>query len=217
MIRAIVMGVLALWCGVMTTAAWAHPHGWIDMSIEVLTDEADVMQGLRQTWRMDPFYSLIVMEELQQVQGGDLEAGLDQLGGEIRDNLASHGYFTELHLDDEALATGEVEEYTVMERQGRVVFMFILPLAEPHSLAGKTLRYQVFDPSYYLEMVHDAENDEPTAEALRVTGGVACERRIIPADPDPDKVMEAALLDADQESAPGLGRYFAETGEVACG
>ena len=67
--------------------AMAHPHGWIDMSVRVITDDNGVAIGLHQTWRMDPFYSLVVFEELQQVPGGSMEEGLDQLGGEIRDNV----------------------------------------------------------------------------------------------------------------------------------
>jgi hypothetical protein len=39
---------------------------------------------------------------------------------------------------------------------------------------------------------------------------------ILPADPDPELVMQAALLDKDESGEPGLGRYFAETGQVDC-
>ena len=32
--------------------AMAHPHGWIDMSVRVITDDNGVAIGLHQTWRM---------------------------------------------------------------------------------------------------------------------------------------------------------------------
>ena len=72
----------------MSPLATAHPHGWIDFSIRVMTDEEGVVRGLHHAWRMDPFYSLVVFEELQHVDGVSLEVGLDRLGTEIRDNLA---------------------------------------------------------------------------------------------------------------------------------
>ena len=133
--------------------AHAHPHGWIDLSVRVITDDQGVVSGLHQTWRMDPFYSLVVFEELQQVEGASLEQGLDQLGKEIRDNLAAQHYLTEVRINGERQALGEVSEYTAMERDGRLTFMFILPLETPQPLTDALLSYQVFDPTYYIEVV----------------------------------------------------------------
>lgn len=208
---------LALLLLFLPTLAQAHPHGWIDMSMRLVFDDKGRLAALHQTWRMDPFYSLVILEELGQADGGgSLEAGLDQLGNDIRDNLNPHDYFTELRLGDNRLRLGQVSEYTVLERGGRVEFIFRLPLVDPVALAGETLRYQVFDPSYYLEVVHEADDDGPLEEALIVGDGRECQTRIVPADPDPERVLAAAQLDVDEQGESGLGRYFAETGEVIC-
>ncbi len=207
---------LAVGLGLASGEVWAHPHGWIDLSMRVITNEAGEATGVHQTWRMDPFYSLVVFEELQQVPGASLEEGLDQLGSDIRDNLVPQHYFTELRINRERLAFGEVTEYTAMERDGRLTFMFILPLESPQPLQGNVLEYQVFDPTYYIEVVHEADNDGPSKGALVLNGEPACELSIIAADPDPELVLQAALLDVDEEGEPGLGRHFAETGRVDC-
>lgn len=196
--------------------AMAHPHGWIDMSVRVITNDDGAVTGLHQTWRMDPFYSLVVMEELQQVPGTSLEQGLDQLGSEIRDNLTPQHYFTEVRIGDKPQTFGEVTEYTALERDGRLTFMFILPLTSPQPLSGQVLEYQVFDPTYYIEMVHEEEGDEPSPQALILNGEPDCTLSVLPADPDPEKVLQASLLDVDEEGEPGLGRHFAETGRVDC-
>lgn len=212
-----VQAFIALLVGVLLSPqASAHPHGWIDLSVRVLTDDNGVVSGLHQTWRMDPFYSLVVFEELQQVENASLEQGLDQLGKEIRDNLASQHYMTEVRINNEPQALGEVSEYTAMERDGRLTFMFILPLETPQPLTNATLTYQVFDPTYYLEVVHEEEGGQPRDNALILHGEPACELAILPADPDPELVMQAALLDKDESGEPGLGRYFAETGRIDC-
>lgn len=194
----------------------AHPHGWIDLNVRVVTDDQGVVSALHQTWQMDPFYSLVVFEELQQVPGADLAQGLDQLGSEIRNNLAQQHYFTEVRIDGKRQSLGEVTEYTALERDGRLTFMFILPLSSPQPLAGHTLEYQVFDPTYYLEVVHDEEDGSPSEQALILNGEPSCELTILPANPDPELVMQAALLDVDEQGEPGLGRHFAETGRVVC-
>ncbi|MBR9902469.1 MAG: DUF1007 family protein [Gammaproteobacteria bacterium] len=200
----------------VSPGAHAHPHGWIDLSVRVITDDQGVVSGLHQTWRMDPFYSLVVFEELQQVEGASLEQGLDQLGKEIRDNLAAQHYLTEVRINGERQALGEVSEYTAMERDGRLTFMFILPLETPQPLTDALLSYQVFDPTYYIEVVHEEAGGQPRDDALILHGEPACELAILPADPDPELVMQAALLDKDESGEPGLGRYFAETGQVDC-
>ena len=196
--------------------AMAHPHGWIDMSVRVITNDDGAVTGLHQTWRMDPFYSLVVMEELQQVPGTSLEQGLDQLGSEIRNNLAAQHYFIEVRIGSEKQSFGDVTEYTALERDGRLTFMFILPLTSPQPLSGQVLEYQVFDPTYYIEMVHEEEGDEPSPQALILNGEPDCTLSVLPADPDPEKVLQASLLDVDEEGEPGLGRHFAETGRVDC-
>lgn len=207
---------LAVGLGLASGEVWAHPHGWIDLSMRVITNEAGEATGVHQTWRMDPFYSLVVFEELQQVPGASLEEGLDQLGSDIRNNLVPQHYFTELRINRQRQAFGEVTEYTAMERDGRLTFMFILPLESPQPLQGNVLEYQVFDPTYYLEVVHEADNDGPSKGALVLNGEPTCELSIIEADPDPEMVLQAALLDVDEEGEPGLGRHFAETGRVDC-
>ncbi|WP_411537027.1 DUF1007 family protein [Halomonas sp. 7T] len=210
---AFVLGLTGL---LISPGVLAHPHGWIDLNVRVITDDEGVVSGLHQTWQMDPFYSLVVFEELQQVPGADLAQGLDQLGSEIRQNLSQQHYFTEVRLDGQRQALGEVTEYTAMERDGRLTFMFILPLSTPEPLAGRTLEYQVFDPTYYLEVVHEDVDGSPSEQALILHGEPSCELTILPADPDPELVMQAALLDVDEQGEPGLGRHFAETGRVAC-
>lgn len=209
---------LALGMGslVLSTQVSAHPHGWIDLSVRVITNDEGVVSGLHQTWRMDPFYSLVVFEELQQVEAASLDEGLDQLGKEIRDNLSGYDYLTEVSINGERQALGEVSEYTALERDGRLTFMFILPLESPQPLEGNYLSYQVFDSTYYLEVVHEAENNQPLENALILNGEPSCELSITPANPDPELVMQAAMLDVDEQAEPGLGRHFAETGSVDC-
>ncbi|WP_404414303.1 DUF1007 family protein [Vreelandella aquamarina] len=202
----------------VSSVAQGHPHGWIDLSVKVISDKQGRVTALEQRWRMDPFYSLVVMEELGQVEGASMEQGLAELGREIRDNLAPMGYFTEIQRDGNAVDTGDVSEYTTRIGDGRLVFMFRLPLAEPQPLEGSQLSYQVFDPTYYLEVVHEADTQQRINDnALTLQQPMpACAVSVTPADPDPEMVMRAAMLDVDEQGEPGLGRYFAETGLMDC-
>lgn len=203
---------LSLW----PLASLAHPHGWVDVSVRVLMDERGRVEALQQRWRLDPFYSQLLLEELRAAQGeAPMEARLDQLGVEIRHNLSQQHYFTHVTLDGEAVALGEVDHLTTLARDGRVVLMFRLPLAEPLPVDQAAMHYRIYDPTYYLEILHEAEGDTPRSDALSVTG-TDCVTRIMAADPDPAQVAEAARLDRTEQAPEGLGRFFAETGEVRC-
>lgn len=214
------LGVMVVSCVMLlgSAATLAHPHGWIDLSVKVISDERGRVTALEQRWRMDPFYSLVVMEELGQVEGVSMEQGLAELGREIRDNLAPMGYFTEIQFDGNAVDTGDASEYTTRVSDGRLIFMFRLPLAEPQPLEGSQLSYQIFDPTYYLEVVHEADTQQRiNDDALTLQqDATACALSVKAADPDPEVVMRAAMLDVDEQGEPGLGRYFAETGLVDC-
>lgn len=196
--------------------ALGHPHGWVDISVRVLVDENGRMTGLHQTWRMDPFYSLVVFDELSQIEDASLEQSLDQLGSDIRDNLASQGYFTQAQLDGTPLALGDISQHTVMYRNDRLMFQFILPFAEAHRLDGKVMRYRIFDPTYWLEVVHEQADEQIAPSALTSQRLDHCRLDVELANPDPEKVLQAAMLDTDEEGPPGLGTYFAETGVVDC-
>lgn len=141
------------------------------------------------------------------MENASLEEGLDQLGKEIRDNLAGQHYLTEVNINGERQALGEVSEYTAMERDGRLTFMFILPLESPQALNDALLTYQVFDSTYYIEVVHEEEGGQPRDDALILHGEPSCELSILPADPDPELVMQAALLDKDESGEPGLAPF----------
>ncbi|MCW4149323.1 DUF1007 family protein [Halomonas sp. 18H] len=220
--RSLVLALAGLLgAALLPATAAAHPHVWADISVTIELDEQGRVEALRQRWRLDPFYSLMLLEELKSAEGEQpMEARLDQLGSEIRSNLAPKGYFTEVRHAGEPVALDEVTEYTTLARDDRVAFHFRLPLVEPlplDSLAGgDDLRYRIYDPSYYIEMIHEINEDQTPRDDALVIDTPNCTTRIIRAEPDPEMVAKAAQLDRTDEAPEGLGRFFAETGEVSC-
>ena len=81
------------------------------------------------------------------------------------------------------------------------------------ALGGSPLAWQVYDDTYYIEFLYDQDTDTPIALQ---DAPADCTGRVIPADPDPQRVADAAALDRDATAPSGLGRFFAETGELTC-
>lgn len=192
----------------------AHPHVWIDLRVTLLTNEQGQLTGLRQSWRFDPFYSLLVQEELQA--GGSewaMQQREQELASQIIGNLQPHQYFTRLrNAQGQRLAWQPVRDYTLIQTRRRVELSFELLLETPLSLEDSAFTYQVYDPSYYIEILHVVE------EGIQA-GRLPSTCRVSVEDPQPsaELIMKALALDEqDVPEDPELGRHFAETIRVVC-
>ena len=200
-----------LWLG-LPGGALAHPHAWIDIDIELEADADDRVIALRQTWIIDPTYSRYLYDDaMEQFEGATPEAKLAELAAEILDSLAEYDWYTEVHADEgRVLGQPEGPATLAMEDQ-QLHFRFRLQLDEAIDPRARTLRYAIFDPTYFIEILHDGESP-PRFE--RSTGG--CRLEIVKPRPDPAVVARALALDFSQTGGTDLGRHFAEQVTVHC-
>lgn len=191
----------------------AHPHVWIDLRVNPKFDAEGQLIALQQSWRFDPFYSLLLIEELEK--GGpaeELEERIDQLALEVVRNLENFDFFTRLRVEGRRQRFAEVQEFNLMQIGRRIEFSFVLPLAEPVQLEQVSMQYQVYDPSYYIEILH-ATDQEPAPEWLPA----ACQFQVEAPNPSSDLIEKALALDEDEvPEDPLLGEYFAETVYLKC-
>lgn len=207
---------------VASQPAAAHPHGWVDLRVTLRLDDQGRAVAMRQYWLLDPFYSLTLRQELAALEDDtSMEQRLDVLGSEILANLSQFDYYTHVTLDGEPVALGKATRQTTWLKGERVAFQMELPLAEPVAMAGHTLSYRIYDPTYYIEILHDPDAIA-VQQGLVVSGlegqdsALSCTPGITPADPDPSKVAEASMLDINATAPMDIGQYFAEVGSVSC-
>lgn len=206
---------MLLMLGLLVTASKtnAHPHVWIDLRIKPLMNEQGELLGLQQAWRFDPFYSLVLIEELEK--GGpkaELEERYDQLAWEIVKNLNSVNFFTQGRILQVASEWKQVTEATLLRRSQRLELRFHLPLVKPLPLNATTFSYQVYDPTYYIEMLHATEAG---LDKTALTTG--CELKLEPATPSSYLVEQALALDKTETAEdPELGKHFAERVTLVC-
>ena len=185
----------------------AHPHAWIDLRTSVVLDPKGRVIAIEQEWLLDPLYSTLVIEDL----GTDAEA-LRTHGAEMLGRLREHGYFTELRVDGEIQSPGTVEDFSTELRANRYWIRFVVPLASPMDPVASKLSYAVFDPTYYIEILH---LEEDVIEILGTEPG-RCVARLEPPKPTTDAIMRARSLAVDTTPDNSLGALFAERVEVGC-
>ena len=207
MLRMLTVAVLLALAGPVL----AHPHGWIDMQSRVLFDGDGRITGLRQVWLFDELYSAFILDEIRLAGEGE-EEGLAALAHEDVAALAPHDYFTVVEVAGERQAFAPVTRYDNGLTDGRIWLRFDLPLAAPVEPQRREVRYAVFDPTYYIEILH--VGDPPVR--LDAPGADACGFRLIEPEPAAEIVNFAAALDMNATDDAGLGRHFAQWVELAC-
>ncbi|MFM8679240.1 MAG: DUF1007 family protein [Alphaproteobacteria bacterium] len=204
---------LAMALGLAMRPAAAHPHAYADIEVELVVSAEGRLEALRQTWVFDDAFSAFTIPRPRRGRpaSGPDPAARDAARRLVGD-LHAHGYFTLLRRDGLRLATGKARDVRGEMREGRLAIGFLLPLAEPADLRAAALSYAVFDPSYYIEMLHRDE----AAIALPATAA-GCATRLVAPAPEPEQVSRAAALGPGQSGGDSMGEAFAERIFVRCG
>ncbi len=209
---------LFLLAAALVSAVWqrsadAHPHVWIDVKVEVVFDEKGQVTGLREIWIFDELYTAFVSGGLDKDSDG--QADEDVLAELLQANMTSlrdYDYFTRVEVGGEAQRFDKARDAENWVERDKLRMRFFLPLAEPVSPQDGQLRYAVYDPTYYVELIHS-----PAADAIVLSGASeTCSYALQAPNPNPDTVSFAASLDQTESGGDGLGIYFAEWVDIAC-
>lgn len=206
---ALLAGVIAVVLG--PVVAHAHPHAWIDLRSTVVLDDQGRVRALELDWLFDDFYTAYIAEQYTKDEGSPTSF-LEELANTNLTQLAEYGYFTDARLDGERLEAGPVEHFETGLRGQRLWLRFELPLAKPVDPRQGRFTYAVYDPTYYIEILH--LEDEPIA--FRPASDDQCSARIEPANPSLEAVGLAAALDSTESGGDSLGQLFAETVVLDC-
>ncbi|MFC3231005.1 DUF1007 family protein [Marinibaculum pumilum] len=211
--RALAAAMLAALLGAAGPAA-AHPHGWIDLQVTIGFDDQGRIATLRETWLFDDAYSAFATGGMDNDgDGRPDQALLEELLQENISNLAEYDYFTKVRQDERSIGFGTPTDLATRMAGSRLEIAFTLPLAEPVSPRDGAFSYSIYDPTYYIEMVHA---EDPAAIRLQAAPE-DCHANLLPPNPTGDQVAMASALDATQTGWDGLGALFAEVVPVRCG
>lgn len=202
----------ALFLAVLSFAAAAHPHSFINMKTELVADDAQI-SGLKMRWTMDEITSADLLYDAGDAKPGD--EIWKKLAAEVMANVLSQHYFTEFwHNGQKVKFLNRPTTYGMARDGHQAVLTFILPLAQPQPLAGKKYTFATFDPSYYVDMSYAEDRDVTLPAALQKRCSIAVHT------PKPsDETLNFAIA-LDKDDAPPedmeLGKQFAQQVTVKC-
>ena len=206
-----ILAMLFMLAGAGSFPAAAHPHAWIDLRSTVVLNENGQVIGIEQQWLFDDFYTVFVVEGYDSGDDGQKRA-LTALAETNLKNLRAYNYFTEVQADNTKVPLGTVSEYESELRNGRLWMRFVVPFSTPIDASMKLLSFAVFDPTFYIEILH-LKGD---VIGFRGAWSEKCAGRIIPPNPTTEAFLLAQALDRDAKPDNTLGSIFAERVEVSC-
>ena len=198
--------------------ATAHPHVWIDMQTAVLFTETGKVSGLRVYWLFDHFYSAVLKLRVEELKKAGKKDPYGLFVHDMLGRLQPHGFFTEAaadgkRLDLKAGKNARMGEMTEKEVEGRVWVEFDLTLRQPLDPRKQKFVYAVYDPTFYIEVLH---REKKPAITLAGEGAKGCATKLIKPQPDEQKMAFAASLDKTESGGDGLGKFFAEKVALSC-
>ncbi|MGF1627993.1 MAG: DUF1007 family protein [Kiloniellaceae bacterium] len=205
------LALLFMLAGASGVPAVAHPHAWIDLRSTVVLDAEGRVVAIEQQWLFDEFYTVFALDGLKTPADGR-DPRLVELARVNLENLRPYGYFTEVRADGAKVTLGTVKEFETALRSGRLWLRFIVPLDKSIDPRREKASFSVFDPTYYIEILHMKDD----VIAFHGAGANACSGRITPPNPTTETVMLAAALDRGAKADDTLGALFAETVVVQC-
>jgi ABC-type uncharacterized transport system substrate-binding protein len=214
--------VITFAMSLLPSAGLAHPHMFLDTSIEVMFNAAGAAQSVRITWVYDELSSLQFIAD----RGMDMD-GDGQLTAQERGKLAGFDMNWDAGFagDSYALQGGvdlplsRPRDWTADYQNGRIITSHIRDLPQPVAVAkGRELIIQTYDPGFYSAYTIKAVGISYASPA----GGGCAAQIFVPDRSAADQALLAALAEygADQDieaDFPAVGAAFAEEVRVTCG
>lgn len=185
----------------MIRAAFAHPHQWINIVVDPVLDTQGQISALDEQWSFDPLYAQMLLQSaLQAPDNAAQKAELKKITADVNQTLAEKNYYT---FAGTAFRAAIKPHLTVED--GILYYRFRLPLTTPR----KQLTYRIYEPSYFVEMRYDEEQQK-----TRWRNG--CTLSIRESTPDPKMITAAWKIDITGRGPENLGAYFAQTSIMDC-
>jgi ABC-type uncharacterized transport system substrate-binding protein len=140
-------------------SASAHPHVWVTMTSAVVFGPDGAITGVRHAWTFDDMYSAFAVQGLEQKKKGEFTTQeLEPLAKVNVESLKEYDFFTYAKANGKEIDFVDPKEYHLEfdPKETVLTLHFVLPLKTP--LKAKSLDFEVFDPTYFVDFALAEKN-----------------------------------------------------------
>jgi ABC-type uncharacterized transport system substrate-binding protein len=193
------IAIAAVILGFMTQPALAHPHVLISAHTEIAFNQQGELTNITNIWDFDEAFSAFAIQGYDTNGDGILTRQELQPLAEVNlQSLADYGYFTRITLAGAKTTFGHPKDYFDVFKNEKLTLHFMLPLAKPLDVRGKTFEVDVYDPEYFAAITF--AQDQPVRLLDNSTGCQSFVHRPKPLDPSTAGVL--ATIPASQRTLP---------------
>ena len=204
---ACVIGVLG------AVPAMAHPHVWIDMRVSSIFDADGNLSGFTHVWSFDEFYTVFQLEGF--AVSGENEPSDAQLAAyavAMTDSIAEFGYLMRIEGKEGRLTVSPRDQSARLRPDQRLELTFTVDLETAVDVSQWPVRYSVYDPDYFIEMLHEKD----TGVLMTGKPPATCSTDLERPTPTFEMISLAAALDRMDQGPESLGAAFAENVTIDC-
>ena len=150
-------------CGLLATAAFAHPHVFVDAKVQVLFDDKG-LSGVKNHWVYDEIYSAAMVASADSDGDGKLTAQeSEKLKPSILGELAKSNYFNYIQWGSDFLKAGDIRNFRASVVNRRLALDFVVGFSVPVGSDYSMLVVVVADPTNYVQVTCDMEASDAVA------------------------------------------------------
>jgi ABC-type uncharacterized transport system substrate-binding protein len=199
--------------------AAAHPHAWITARAAVVFNAAGEVTAVSMDWTFDKDYSGYAIEGLDTDGDGQFSPGeLATLAEENIKALQEYDYFVYPRAGTEKVKWGAVSDYGIgRDDQELLQMQFVIPLQTPVDPRRAAFTFQVYDPSYYIDISYSEKDPLRTIGALPTGCNLALLASTADQETEATKDMLATKpKDWQPDPNEDFGAMFAQSVKVDC-
>lgn len=198
-----------------STAAYTHPHVFIDGGLGFIVDRDNQLVALEVTWRFDPFETLYILSGYGLVlnaDGGLNAADLETLGQQRNQWPSDFDGSAHLSLRGDPVPLNWPNDLTVDVIGGRLEQTFLRQLQTPLDITEQGIEVAFYESTYFFDFT--------VTEATKFIGTDICTATVVPFEADPnDADLLSQLAQLSREETPStdrVGANFADRIQVKC-
>lgn len=137
---------------------FSHPHSFIDLQTQIRMEKHH-LQGFSVQWTLDEIASSELIYELKTAP--DREAAERSISEELAQTALNNHYFSYLYDEqNQPIKFSATPLMPSIRIQGaQVIFSMRFNVAKPYDMRGKYVNFYTYEPSYYIGMEYNSEND----------------------------------------------------------
>ncbi|MEF2074003.1 DUF1007 family protein [Consotaella aegiceratis] len=195
----------------LPTAAEAHPHVFVDATMEIVGTPDGHLAAVHNIWWMDELFSSSVIPDFDKNANYKLDPDeLAAVGKQVRSSIAEWSFYTFVRTDkgDVEMQPPPVLNVSYDDKRGQLLFDFTMKPKQPLDMKKQAVSFSNFDNTYFV-----AFDFKDGIDSFKFTKGPkSCSKKLTV--PTPDEAANAWMQQLSQlgvdAEVPADGIKFSE-------